>query len=214
MTAKQFFKSTAFKCIIVLLSVLLVCGVLLTVAYSFLKVTEGERLQRAISAIYGGEEVTIYGDDAANPVTADIDEPVDLTKNTKIAMDNADILAAYKIEFADGGLNYLVQSQGKGGFSGGSVTCWIAINVENGKVAGIDKVNIASNVNQSFISRITDAFLNGFTEDYADGVKFSSDKGSPDAHLVSGASKSSTAINNAVNAAVAFVENYLGGAAQ
>ena len=31
MTAKQFFKSQAFKCIAVLLSILLVCGILLTV---------------------------------------------------------------------------------------------------------------------------------------------------------------------------------------
>lgn len=58
MTAKQFFKSTAFKCIAVLLSVLLVSGVLLAVAYGFLEVTDEERFSRKIGVMYGGEAVT------------------------------------------------------------------------------------------------------------------------------------------------------------
>ncbi|MDE6868954.1 MAG: hypothetical protein K2J83_07440 [Clostridia bacterium] len=53
MTAKQFFKSNVFKCLVTLLCILLVCGVFLTVAYAFLKVTDEERLNRAISKIYG-----------------------------------------------------------------------------------------------------------------------------------------------------------------
>lgn len=211
MTVKQFFKSTAFKCIIVLLSILLICGVFLTVMYSFLKVSAGERLQRAVSAIYAGQEITVYGKDDVE-ITADMEDPLDLTGNTAKTVGNADILAAYMVEFKDSGeINYLVQAQGKGGFSGGSVTCWIAVIVENGEVTGIGNVNIASNSNQSFIGNITDDFLKSFSDGYNPDKEFSSIKGSADEHLVSGTSKSSTAINNAVNAAVKYVKDYLGG---
>ena len=225
MTVKQFFKSTAFKCIVVLLSVLLVCGVFLTVMYSFLRVTEGERLQRAVQAIYGDTDVKIYGvDGEGKPVeisTSD-ENPKGLIGGTvSMSEQSADILAAYRIiydinggEIGDGVddvENILVQSVGKGGFSGGTVTCWISLVIEGGEFAGISKVNIASNVNQSFIGKITDGFLDGFTGDMPDGG-FAIDGDNP--HKVSGASKSSTAINHAVNGAVVWVRQFLGGSAQ
>ena len=58
MTVKGFFKSTAFKCIITLLAILLVCGVFLTVANGFLQVSEEERFDRAIKKLYG-KDVTV-----------------------------------------------------------------------------------------------------------------------------------------------------------
>ncbi|MCX4287376.1 MAG: hypothetical protein OSJ68_08870, partial [Clostridia bacterium] len=58
MTVKQFFKSTAFKCIITLLCVLLVSGIFLTVMNGLLEVTEQERFERALAKIYGGNVKT------------------------------------------------------------------------------------------------------------------------------------------------------------
>ena len=58
MTAKQFFKSTTFKCLITLLCVLLVSGIFLTVMNSLLKVTDEERFARAINKIYGKSVTT------------------------------------------------------------------------------------------------------------------------------------------------------------
>lgn len=219
MTAKQFFKSTAFKCIIVLLSVLLICGVFLTVMYSFLKVSEGERLQRAIGKIYGDTEVKIYGKDDVL-ISASDENPKGLTSKVSLSEESADILAAYKIVYDEKGgeindgtddvVNLLIQSVGKGGFSGGTVTCWISVIVEGNAVAGVDKVSIASNVNQSFIGKITDGFLGDF-KGATDG-DFSID--GDDGHKVSGASKSSNAINHAVNGALKWAKEYLQGAQQ
>ena len=53
MNAKEFFKGTAFKCIVVLLSIVLICGVLLTFANALFAVSDQERLDRAIADIYG-----------------------------------------------------------------------------------------------------------------------------------------------------------------
>ena len=72
MTVKEFFKSNAFKCIAALLSVLLVSGIFLTICYGFMEVTDGERLQRAVTSIYSGKEVTVYGlDEAGNDAVID-----------------------------------------------------------------------------------------------------------------------------------------------
>ena len=53
MTAKQFFKSNVFKCLITLLCVLLVSGIFLTIMDGLLEVTPEEKRNRAISKIYG-----------------------------------------------------------------------------------------------------------------------------------------------------------------
>ena len=71
MSAKQFFKSTAFKCIVTLLCVLLISGIFLTIMNALLEVTPEEKRDRAISKIYGTtvsvEDVAIngYKDDSA-----------------------------------------------------------------------------------------------------------------------------------------------------
>lgn len=202
MSAKEFFKSTSFKCIISLLCILLVCGVFLTIAYGFMEVTDGERLQRAISKIYDPNlSVTIYGKDdkiidsaETNPQGL-IDEPV--------TCGDAEIQQAYKITFAENSdINYLVLSKGAGGYGGGSVTCYVAVKVDSKGVTGIGNVSVDSNVGQSFIGKITDSFLSSFSEGYTDGIVY--DTG--DGYLSSGATKSSTAINNAVNGAITYVK--------
>ena len=53
MTVKQFLKSQAFKCIIVLLCIALVAGGLLSILNDLLSVSAEERTMRAIESVYG-----------------------------------------------------------------------------------------------------------------------------------------------------------------
>lgn len=180
MTVKQFFKSTSFKCIITLLCVLLVSGIFLTVMNSLLKVTDEERFARALNKIYGKSVTT---------------EKVAVEQYSS----DATIDEAYKV-LDDG--NYLIKATGKGGFDNGTVTCWIVVVVDKGKVTGIDKVIIDSNKSQSYISNISDKFLDGF-KNYK-GTNFDPEVG----FVKTGATYSAGAICNAVNAAIKYVNNH------
>lgn len=185
MTAKQFFKSNVFKCLVTLLCVLLVSGVFLTIMNSLLAVTDQERFDRAINKIYGKSVKT---------------EAVAVENYN----DNATIDEAYKVK--DDG-NYLIKATGKGGFDNGTVTCWIVVNVSGGAVKGIDKVVIDSNKGQSYIGYINDKFLSGFSE--YKGEYFNPNEG----FIKTGATRSATAICNAVNAAIDFVNAKFGNVA-
>ena len=178
MTAKQFFKSVTFKCIITLLCVLLVSGIFLTIMNSLLKVTDQERFDRAIKKIYGKSVRT---------------EAVQIENYN----DNATIDEAYIVK--DDG-NYLVKATGKGGYDNGTVTCWVVVELKNGSVSGIGKVVIDSNVGQSYIDRVGSKALNQFSEFYEDGIIYTPG-------LITGATVMGTknAICNAVNAALDFV---------
>ena len=215
MTVKEFFKSTSFKCIVVLLSILLVCGAFLTIAYGFLEVTAGEKLSRAVTNIYG-REVEIYGFDEEGEYalvsTADRN-PKGLTSGT-VTVGQSDIIEAYKIVYTEDEaevINYLVQSKGKGGYAGGSVTLWVALFAEESaagsKITGINKVIISENSGQSFIGNITAGFLNSFAEGFdtfesIEDTYYTVDDG----YVVTGTSRSSNAICNAVNGAIEFVD--------
>ena len=52
-TKQPFIKSAAFKCVTALLTVLLICGVFLTIMNGLLAVSPEERFERAIMKIYG-----------------------------------------------------------------------------------------------------------------------------------------------------------------
>ena len=182
MTVKEFFKSTAFKCIVTLTCILLVCGIFLTVSYGFLEVTAEDRLQRAINKIYG-EEVKV------EVIDADFSD------------DTSTVLEAY----ADERGGYLIKAKGKGGF-GGTVTCWVLIDVENGEIKKVNKVTIETSDGETFLGNIN--YLDKFAAtEYTEGYLYTTDDG----FLTAGASKSSTAINNCVNGAVKFVNSVLGG---
>lgn len=211
MTVKGFFKSNAFKCIVTLLCVLLVSGIFLTIAYGLLEVSEGERLQRAISKIYTGDAPIIHGvDENGNDkvITSSEKNPKSLVKNT-LKVGKAEILAAYKITFegADD-VHYLVQSRGKEGYSGGTVTCWVAVNVdETGKqIKNIAKVQIGGNTAQTLMNKITDSLLASFTKSLPEDGFYPDD-----GYAVSGATLSCTAICNSVNGAVGYVNEEIFG---
>ena len=185
---KSFIKSASFKSIIVLLCTLLVSGIFLTFANALLKVSDQEKFDRAISKIYGG------------PVETEA-----VTYDPKIAtLETANILEAYTVK-SDG--NYIIKVEGTGGFSGGSVTCWVVVNVANKAVTNVGNVVIDSNVNQSYIGRISNDYLASFNGNYVANKPFSTENG----YVVAGASYTSGAICNAVNGATTFVNTVLGG---
>ena len=110
------------------------------------------------------------------------------------------INSAYYIE--DDG-NYLVNATGTGGFSGGTVTCWVVINMNDGTVSGVGKVVIDSNSGQSYISRVNkDSVLSQFEGEFEEGEEASAWTGT-------GATMSLTAITGAVNTALSFAKEEL-----
>ena len=187
MSAKQFFKGKAFKCILTLLAILLVCGVLLTICSALFYVSPEEKLSRAISKIYG--ETVEYK-------IEQVDEDIAVTSSR--------IEEIYEITTYEG--DYLVKVTGFEGYGGGTVTCWIRVNVKADS-AEVIKISIDSNVNQSYISKVTGGALqtlvdkqnnDGFTSFNTDGIS-------------TGASYSMGAISNAANGALSYVKDkYLG----
>lgn len=184
----NFFKSKSFKCIIALLCVLLVSGIFLTVMNSLLYVTDQERFDRAINKIYGKSVKT---------------EAVAVADYNS----NATIVEAYRVK--DDG-NYLVKATGKGGYDGGTVTCWIVVEVKGGKIGGVGNIVIDSNTKQTQMAEISASYLKRFSEEYTDGIYYST----ADGFVVSGSSRTSNAICNAVNGALDFVNARFGNVAE
>ncbi|MDE7086588.1 MAG: hypothetical protein K2O67_00160 [Clostridia bacterium] len=193
MTVKEFFKSTAFKCIAVLMSVLLVSGVLLAIAWGFLEVTDEERFARKIAVMYNGEQVT--------------SEQKDLSGYTTKVGD-ATIQSMWYISDKN---DYLVQAASRG--LGGDITCWITVNMEGETtVKGIGKVIVYSVADPGeFVGNIPDSVYEKFRTEYTDGKQFTYGTKGEDGYIDVGASYSLTAVCNNVNGAVAFVKAYAGG---
>lgn len=200
MTAKQFFKSTAFKSVSVLLAIVLIAGALLAILNDVLYVTPTERRNRVFAKIYGGdvtEREVLLGEN---------DDPISYT--------GGEVSQAYFM--SDG--SYAVQATGKGGFSGGSITVWVIFSCtgdrENGNLAleGIEKVVYESNVNQSYINRFTSENYNVFTlhdGELKEGLYFGDDI----EVIKTGASAPFTfsALTNAVNASLRYFREELAG---
>lgn len=198
MTVKEFFKSTAFKCIMVLLAIVLVCGILLTICNTLFYVSDAERAERDRQKLLQNI-VSIYGSEA------DI-ETVD-TSELETSYSNGSISSAYYVP-ADG--NYIINSTGTGGFSGGTVTCWVVVEITDGTVSGIGNVTVSSNTSQSWIGKVPDEALEYFGENFESGGSFSvSDWGTGSNSLTGGATMSTTAIVNSVNTALEFVRTQL-----
>lgn len=185
MTAKSFFKSTWFKCISVLLVIVLVCGVFLTICNALFYVSNEERRSRAIAKLYNGETVEYD--------QLDVDDGVSVTSCT--------VNSVYEITTEKYAGDYLLSVTGKGGYSGGTVTCWIIVTVEDGELQGVKSATIASNTNQSYISKIDASDIKkmiskqdeeGFTSYSPSGIS-------------TGATYSMGAIANALNGACDYI---------
>lgn len=202
MTVKQFLKSNAFKCILVLTCIALVASGLLAILNDLLSVSDEERTARAIQSIYG--EAVGYED-----LTASLDATY--ASNEYGSIDNL-----YKLE--NGALMF--KSTGKDGYKGGTVSLWVVAQVDgNGDFVSFEKVVYAENSKQTLMSQFKQSTFDIYTvhnDKIAEGGYWwvTAD----DAHvsnLVSGATKSSQAVNNAINSALYYLRNVrMGGDAQ
>lgn len=196
-SVKQFFKSTAFKCIAVLVVIVLVCGVLLTICNALFKVTDEERLDRVLGSIYpdGQVEEIVYNESHSTEL------------ETEFTSTNGTIDAVYLMD--DG--NYLINSTGGGGWSSGTVSCWVVVEMDGTTaIEGIGRVAISGNVGQTFMNKITDEELEFFSDNYVDGENFVVDDYTADTVGTSAtAPYTRTAITNAVNTALSFVRTQI-----
>jgi hypothetical protein len=189
MEKKRFFEKGSLKCVIVLLVLMLVSGGLLSILNDLLYVSEAEALQRALTKIYGSE------------VTATISDE-DITNN-----DTSIINKIYNIE--DG--NKLFNVTGLKGYKGGTITLWVVVEYKNDKPVGISKVELDTFDKQTRMGDFKQSFYNGYTDITKDwlngtGVFASKPTNSGDIqNIVTGATYSSNAANNAVNGVLAHL---------
>lgn len=176
MTIKEFLKSKTLKCILVLLSIALVSGALLSIMNDLLKVSDEERLMRTIKSIYG-EEI-----EYAELV---VDYSTEKGRIEKV------------FRLADG--NYLIKSTGLDGYQKGSISVWLVAEFKGDIFNGINNVSIADYEKQTLMSKFNDKVMKGFSGSGEEGFDV----------VVSGATLSSRALNNAVNTAVDYVSKNL-----
>ena len=188
MTVKQFFKSQAFKCIIVLLVIALVAGGLLAILNDVLYVTEEERTMRAIEKVYGKEmnyQEKEYSSD-------------------QLVNDYGTLSKVYLLENG----NYLVQATGGEGYKGGTITVWVVLTARDGAFAGIEKVVLESYEKQTLMSKLTYDVYSAHNDEITGDVYFTTG-GDGIKVLISGATYSTNALNNAVDCALQFAREVL-----
>ena len=193
MTAREFFKSTAFKCIAVLLAIVLICGIVLTFCNALLEVPDEERTARAVAKVFPGETVTYEENDV---------------KEKYADADNYTVEQAFTMTGTHEG-QYLLNIVGKGGYKSGTVTCWILVDAVSGTPAapgsftGISKVVITGNEKQSFMSKVSGDAVQAVI-DKQDDDGFVSYSGSG---IKTGATFSLGAVTNAMNGAKSYTES-------
>lgn len=189
MTVKQFFKSQAFKCIIVLLVIALIAGGLLAILNDVLSVSDEERTMRAIEKVYGKE--MNY-------------EELSFT-DQQLTNDYGSLSKVYLLENG----NYLVQSTGGEGYKGGTITVWVVLTFgDSGEFKGIEKVVLESYEKQTLMSKLTYDVYSAHNDEVTGDVYFTT--GSDGIKVViSGATYSTNALNNAVDCALYFARNTL-----
>lgn len=188
MTVKQFFTSQAFKCIIVLLVIALVAGGLLAILNDVLYVTEEERTMRAIEKVYGMEmnyQEKEYSSD-------------------QLANDYGSLSKVYLLENG----NYLVQATGGEGYKGGTITVWVVLTARDGAFGGIEKVVLESYEKQTLMSKLTYDVYSAHNDEITGDVYFTTG-GDGIKVLISGATYSTNALNNAVDCALQFAREVL-----
>ena len=193
-SVKQFFKSTAFKCIAVLVVIVLVCGVLLTICNALFKVTDEERLHRVLGSIYpdGQVEEIVYNES----------HPTEL----ETSYSNGKITAVYLMD--DG--NYLINASGTGGYKG-NVYCWVVVEMDGTTaIEGIGKVAIDRSDGETYLDRITAEDLEWFSDNYKDGENFvATDYSDNTLGTAASAWMTRLAITNSVNTALTFVRTQI-----
>lgn len=198
----NFFKSTWFKCVAVLLCIILFSGVSISVLSDLLFVSPEERTNRALTKIYGHVPTT-YTEEL------NVDEG-----DTAIAYDFGQIDKIYFVDKegdSDTQYDMLFRTTGKEGYQGGTVTMWIRVKI-NGQDKDIDKVIIDGNTKQTLMSKLGDLFLGGFYVDISnnyDTYFTSKQKGEGVKNPVSGATMSAMAGCNAVNCVIEYMKGVI-----
>lgn len=191
MKIKDFVKSTAFKCIIVLLCIALISGGLLSVLNDLLYVSEEEKIQRVISSLYDGQQVEF----TAEEISESDKQNSYGTINTVYSL-------------SDG--NLIINSTGSGGYKGGSVTVWTIVIMSQNQLTGIKAVSIDSYEKQTLMSQLNASFLSTYSSNnelVSNGEYFTTSGNDIITSVTTGATMSSNATNNAVNAALSYVRN-------
>lgn len=191
MTVRQFVKSQAFKCIVVLLAIALVAGGLLAILNDLLAVSAEERTMRAIESVYG--ESLAY-------------ESLDF-EESELSNEYGTIDQVYLLENGA----YMVRSTGGNGYKNGTVTMWVVLDPTD---AGYDiyKVVLEEYSKQTLMSQFGNSFYTVYTahnDELADGNVWFSVEADGIQNTQAGATMSSRAINNSVNCALYFARNVL-----
>ena len=205
---KKFFKNDWVRSISVLLIIAVVLSGLLAILNDVLLVAPEVRTMRAIKKIYGQEMAYVTVIDVDNE-----DDTLPESVRQPVEYDEGKINKIYEVgDKTSGQYELLFQTTGFNGYKGGTVTVWVQVTVNNG-VYSISKVLYQGNEKQTLMSKFGNEFYSKFeltdvTEAYKQGKSFSpTDGDNVIANPVTGATKSATAGNNAVNC----VLNYLGG---
>ena len=200
---KSFFKSIWFRCITVILSIILISGASIAILSDVLYVSPEERTMRGIEKVYGElvDYETIYDVDSDEFTL----ETLPLVSRQLIKQEKGEITKIYMI---GNGTEFLFQSVGFGGFKNGTVTVWVVVKI-NINSNSIEKVVLESNKSQSLIGNLKDGYYSNFeledvTEAYENGEFFVT-KGEGILNPVAGATYSANAGNNAVNCVIKYV---------
>ena len=189
----RFFKSNGFRCVLVLMVVTIVCCGLLAALRTPLYVSSEERTARIIKKIYG--EIVDYDDLGVTEEQAE---------NSYGTIDDVFLV----------GDEYLIKSTGGEGYKNGTITLWTVFSVREKSIAAIKQVVVESNEKQTLMSEIDAEFLAVYVnagESFLNGV-FAVTAASGDIqNVTTGATKSSNAADNAVNAALYYMRNFVTG---
>lgn len=188
-------KTVWFRCIATLLSIALITFGVLAIASDLFYVSEEDRLSRAVEKVYG-KSVAV--------------EKAHITFSCKFGEFNGVYC------FSDGGEDYaLIYSVGYEGFKGGTVSLWVLTKAEKitagGKTAidikSVENVVLGGSEKQTLMSNLTGEFYGYFSELdinlIADGEYITVTEGDY-RHLVTGATRSSNAANNAYNTVLEY----------
>lgn len=192
----KFFKTEGFRCVIVLFVITVVMCGLLAILNDVLFVSDAERLNRAVAKVYGKEvqAETLQGFGEGE---------------TGFSCEAGTIEKAYC--FTDDGVYYeLFGSTGKNGYNDGTVTLWVLVKYENDKPASLENVAVDSYEKQTLMSSFNSSFFNKYTslttEELESGKLFSTAASDTSVqNVVSGATMSSNAMNNAVNTVLLYL---------
>lgn len=197
----KLFKNIWFRCITVLLLVIVISGASIAILSDVLYVSPKERTDRGIAKVYG--HIVDY--DIVYDVDSDVYTLDKLTEKQQklIKQDKGEITKIYTV----GADEVLFQSIGKDGFKGGTVTVWVRVKIKD-TTCSIEQVVLEANTNQSLINNLKDSFYSKFK--MADVManlikdKYFTTKGDGILNPVSGATYSANAGNNAVNCVLKY----------